>query len=255
MKRGIAICHYNRQEHLANIVDAVRRTAPTDARIVVCDDGSDRLPLRETTPTEDPLVELCGEVLLLRGPNKGVAANKNRALWALQDCQFICILEDDLIPTQPGWFEAYEQAAILSGINHFCRVQDKEVPETIPAFSAFMNREAQLTPIYGSRPRGDLTFLTSIVVQRVGAFNPNFLGAGYAHGEWSDRVARAGLINHPLRWVDIREGRDRFEQIGDTEGGRWIEDQRSVEDQLKRNAQVLKELRRNEYTYHPLVLE
>jgi glycosyltransferase involved in cell wall biosynthesis len=248
-KRGIAICHYDRLPNLSDIVDAVKNTSPVETRIVVCDDGSPKHRIHEV---EDVVRE--HGVILVKGPNLGVAANKNRALWALQDCHYICILEDDLKPTHKGWFEAYEKAAEISGINHFCRVQDKEVKETVPAFSAFMGQN-DLHPIYGRSPRGDLTFLTSTVVRTVGAFNPLFRGAGYAHGEWSHRVARAGLINHPLKWVDIRKARDSFVQIGDTEGGRWDIDPNLVRSQLSRNKQVLKQLQKQDYTYHDLVLE
>ncbi len=259
IKRGIALCHYNRLDKLGEIVEAIKRTAPGGTRIVICDDGSDG---PNPANAEDDLwngsdfktvsqIAKEHDVLLVQGPNKGVAANKNRALWALQDCQLLCILEDDLKPTERGWFETYEAAAVMSGIHHFCRVEDKEVPEEVPAFTAYM-AEANLTPIYGPSPRGDLTFITSQVIQTVGGFNPLFRGAGYAHGEWSSRVSRAGLINHPQKWVDIKEARDKFVQIGDTEGGRWDTD---VSDQLRRNHQVLKQLQRKEYTYHDLVME
>lgn len=247
--RGIAICHFNRLEYLAEIIQAVQATAPPDARLVVCDDGS--------TFIDNYTVEvICKDkgVLLIKGPNLGVAANKNRALWALQDCHYICILEDDLKPVKKNWFESYESAAQLSGIHYFVRVQDKQVSETIESFSAFMAQK-HLHPIYGLSPRGDLTFLTSNVIRTVGAFNPLFRGAGYAHGEHAARVARAGLINHPLRWIDIKEARDSFVQVGDTEGGRWNVDSKEIKRQLQRNKQVLKELERTEYTYHPLVLE
>ena len=119
-------------------------------------------------------------------------------------------------------------------------------------------KQADLTPIYGPTPRGDLTFLTGAVIQVIGAFNPLFRGAGYAHGEWSNRVQRAGLINHPLKWVDIQEARDKIEQIGDTDGGRWVNPDgtpNDVSEQLKRNAQVLKQLQRRDYSYHELVIE
>jgi len=246
IKRGIGIAHYNRLDKLGEIVEAVKRTAPGGTKIVIADDGSDTLDGLSVSQIAKE-----HDVILVQGPNKGVSANKNRVLWALQDCHLLLILEDDLRPIERGFFEAYEAAAVLSGIHHFCRVQDKEEEETIPAFSAYM-AEGGLTPIYGPSPRGDLTFLTSQVIQTVGGFNPLFRGAGYAHGEWSHRVARAGLINHPQRWIDIKEARDKFVQIGDTEGGRWTTD---VSDQLRRNAQVLKQLQRKEYTYTDLVLE
>lgn len=246
IRRGVAICHYNRGKHLYEIVGKMRDTVSPSTKIVVCDDGSNAEELNALNAHKN--------VIVISGPNLGVAANKNRALWALQDCDYICILEDDLKPVEGGWFDDYEKAAQLSGIHHFCRVQDKETPSQTMGFDSFM-AENGLHPIYGTNPRGDFTFLTSAVIRAVGAFNPTFRGAGYAHGEWSDRVARAGLINHPQKWIDIKEGRDKFIQVGDTEGGRWTEDEDKIRRQLLRNKTVLKELQRNEYTYHPLVLE
>jgi hypothetical protein len=241
VRRGVAICHYNRQQYINDIIFAVQNTVPKGTRIVVCDDSSNPLNILE-------------DVVLIQGKNLGVAANKNRALWALQDCHYICILEDDLKPVEKGWFELYEKAANLSNIHHFCRVQDKQVQEVTPEFATFMTTHG-LTPIYGPSPRGDLTFLTQTVVKRIGAFNTRFRGAGYAHGEWSNRVQRAGLIGHPNKWVDIKEARDMFEQVGDTEGGRWMTDPKVIRKQLERNAKILKELQKTEYTHLPLCLE
>jgi glycosyltransferase involved in cell wall biosynthesis len=258
--RGVAICHYNRIEHLEEVIKAVKETVPEGTRIVVCDDGSTPMPdpersmMHSTAAFHLEDITRRQEVVLIKGPNLGVAANKNRALWALQDCHYICILEDDLVPTEKGWFEAYEKASLLAECHHFCRIQDKEIPETVPTFQTFMNAHG-LHPIYASSPRGDLTFCTSEAVKRVGAFNPRFRGAGYAHGEWSARVARTGLIGHPLLWMDIVEGRDKFKQLGDREGGRWLIDEGEIKAQLKRNARVLKELNVENYIYHPLVLE
>jgi glycosyltransferase involved in cell wall biosynthesis len=255
MTNGVAICHYNRHEHLVKIIQAVKDTTPEGTKIVVCDDGSTRFPKLEKSNILS-VGTICREagVILIQGPNLGVAANKNRALWGLQDCQFICILEDDLVPNKGGWFETYQKASVLSGCHHFCRIQDKVVPETVPTFTEYLTSHG-VTPIFASSPRGDLTFLTQRVVREVGAFNPKFRGAGYAHGEWSARVARAELIGHPLKWIDIKEGRDAFDQIGDREGGRWEDKPAAIRDQLKRNARILKELGVNPYIHIPLILE
>lgn len=243
--RGIAICNYNRASNLEKIIDAVRDTMPPDTRLVVCDDGS----------TDDSIkVASDKKVLLIRGENLGVGYNKNRAVFALQDCDFVCILEDDLLPTEKGWFELYEKAARLSGIHHFCRVQDKEIPETILHFQEYMNNSS-LTPIYGKSPRGDLTFITKKVITKIGAFNPSFVGVGYAHGEYTERIWNAGLIPHPLKYVDIKEARDKLIQINDTIGGRWDKPKEEIDCQIKKNRQILKRLQRTEYLYHPLVLK
>jgi glycosyltransferase involved in cell wall biosynthesis len=254
IKRGVAICHFNRLETLEKLIIRVCDTVPNDCKVVVCDDGSDQHIVSESQG-DISVGEICRKVgiPLIQGRNLGVSANKNRALWALQDCNFLCILEDDLFPTAPGWMEDYERAACTSGIHHFCRVQDKEIEETIPAFSNFMI-EQNMTPIYGPSPRGDLTFLTSKVLKVVGGFNPNFIGAGYAHGEWTERVVKAGLIPHPLKYVDILEARNKFEQIGDTEGGRWNVDKDLIQAQVRNNRKVLKLLQKTGYIYHPLIL-
>jgi glycosyltransferase involved in cell wall biosynthesis len=245
IKRGVAVCHFNRLETLGEVIKGVLDTVPEDTRVVIADDGS-----------EGDVAKVAREnnVILIQGPNAGVAANKNRALWALQDCHFITILEDDLMPVEKGWFEQYEQAATLSGVHHFCRVQKRMVAEAVPSFTAFMASHG-LTPCYGPSPRGDFTFLTSAVVARVGGFNPRFRGAGYAHGEWSHRVHKAGLIPHPNKWVDIAEAGLKFKQIGDTAGGRWLQDEAAIKRQINRNKTVYKELQKLDYVYHPLVLE
>jgi glycosyltransferase involved in cell wall biosynthesis len=258
VKRGVAICHYNRTHYLGKVIQAVKDTTPEGTMIVVCDDGSDGLPDPGTnhldTCTYVEQITQQHEVVLIKGPNLGVAANKNRALWALRDCHYLCILEDDLLPKKKGWFETYEKATRLSGCHHFCRVQDKEVPELAPAFEDFMVQHG-CSPVYGPSPRGDLTFITRDVVRRIGAFNPRFRGAGYAHGEWSTRVYDAGLIGHPGRWMDIKESRDKIYQIGDREGGRWEIDSSVIKKQIQSNKRVLKELKLKPYVFHPLVLE
>lgn len=240
-KRGIALIHYNRPERLKKLYDAVRSTMPPGAKLVVCDDGSPTLP---TLPSE---------AILVRGPNLGVGANKNRALWALQDMHYIAIIEDDLFPTQKGWFEAYEEVASLTDTHHFCRISDeKEIRECYPGATEYLKNKGY-TPVYGTSPRGDFTFITSKVVKEVGGFNAQFKGAGYAHGEWSARVIRAGLVPHPLKYWDVREIRDTFVQEGDREGGRWMMPEKTKAE-LTENKRILKILNKEDYIFHPLVL-
>lgn len=230
--QGIAICTYNRGAKLEEVIAAVEKTKPGGSRIVVCDDGS-------TDNTAD-IVRKFPEVTYIRGPNMGVGANKNRALFSLRACDFICILEDDLMPLQKEWFELYREFCLGTNIHHFCRVQDKQVPETVPDFTAYCVARLNMTPIFGSSPRGDLTFISNLVIRKVGAIHPGFVGVGHAHGQWSDRVAASGLIPHPLRWVDVKEANEKFIQIGDTEGGRWNVPDDIIKEQIRKNAELRK---------------
>lgn len=244
-KRGIAVITYNRANVLPEILDAVLKTRPDGCKIVLVDDGS--------TDDTSEVAKKFSQFIYIRGENRGVIANKNRAMFSLQGCDFLSIIEDDLVPIKDGWFEIYEKAVLVSGVHHFCRVQDKEVGEIVPSFAEYMISQG-MTPIYGPSPRGDLTFLTSKVMSMVGAFNPMFLGAGYGHGEWSERVAKAGLIPHPNKWMDIAEARDCFVQKGDTEGGRWNQDNKRIKEQIKKNKLLHRQLKAEDYTHYPLVI-
>lgn len=245
-KRAVSIVTYNRAPRLHDMIEGVLSTVPNGTDVFVCDDGS-------TDQTWETAAHF-PNVHYHRGPNLGVGANKTRALYMMQNHHFGCILEDDLVPQAQGWFEIYETVATMTDIHHFCRVQDKEVPETRPAFSGYLNEAMNLHPIYGPSPRGDLTFITRKVITTVGAFHPLFEGVGHAHGEWSDRVVKAGLVSHPNKWVDIKEARDMFKQVGDTEGGRWNVDESTIKHQIARNKMVKKKLSKTDYIYQPLEL-
>jgi glycosyltransferase involved in cell wall biosynthesis len=244
--RAVAISTYNRVDKLGEVLNGIYTTMPNETDVFVCDDGS--------TDQTHRIVEQFPGVHYYRGPNLGVGANKTRCLYLMKNHHFSCILEDDLVPTETLWFETYEAAATLMDIHHFCRVQDKEIPETMPGFSDYMKHAMNATPIYASSPRGDMTFITRKVITTVGGMNPLFQGVGYAHGEWSNRVQRAGLISHPLKWVDIAECRDKFKQVGDTEGGRWDDDKSDIKKQLQYNKRIAKGLEKIESLYCPLVL-
>lgn len=248
-RRGVAVVTYNRGPNLEMILDAVESTVSKDVKLVVADDGS-------TDDTEKIVLSRKDRWVLIKGPNLGVAANKNRALWGLQDCHFMAIIEDDLHPIKSGWFSLYEQVAIYSEIHHFCRVQNKQVNEIIPEFSKDLSDHG-VKPIYGPSPRGDFTFITRVALDKVGGLNPRFRGAGYAHGEWSARIDKAGLIPHPLKWIDLRPNseEDIFKQLGDTEGGRWDVPKETIKEQLIVNKKIRNELNLKGEIYCPLILE
>ena len=231
---GVAICTYNRSNQLGEVIRATLDTVPLGTQVVVCDDGS--------TDKTMKVVEKFPEITYIRGPNKGVGANKNRAIYALRNLDFIAILEDDLVPIETNWFEMYIDFCLHTNIHHFCRVQDKTIAEVVPDFTTWCMQKLKLTPIYGPSPRGDLTVVSNMVIRKVGAFHPEFVGVGHAHGQWSDRVASAGLIPHPNLWIDVKEASQKFKQLGDTKGGRWDDDPEVVKEQIKANSSLRKRL-------------
>lgn len=246
LTQGIAIVTFNRANQICDVVQAVLDTKPTNARVIVCDDGS-------TDNTADRIVKSFPEVTYIRGPNSGVGANKNRAMYALRNYDFLCILEDDLVPIEKGWFELYEKFVLHTGVHYLCRVQDKVIEETVPDFGNWCIEQLGMHPIYGPTPRGDLIFMSNMVVRKVGAFHPGFIGIGHAHGQHADRVFASDMINHPLKWIDIAESAAKFKQLGDTEGGRWNFDKAEVKEQIKKNSALRKVLGVEQLYIEPLL--
>lgn len=246
LSRGVGISTFNRASQIREVTEAVLATVPKHTLVVVSDDGS-------TDETPDKLLGL--PIVYIRGVNHGVVANKNRILTTLRNCSLIALMEDDLMPQEGGWYEAYETALVNSGIHHFCRVQGKEVDSETPDFDSYMV-SVGCTPLYSSSCRGDLVFLSRAVLDRVGGLNPSFRGVGYGHQEWSQRVYDSGLIPHPKhKWIDIKEARDKFVQIGDTEGGRFDFSEQELKKQLDYNKRILEKARKAGKLYVPIKME
>jgi hypothetical protein len=125
----------------------------------------------------------------------------------------------------------------------------------MPEFSMYLRRNGY-TPIYGPAPRGDLVFMTKLVLKTVGGFNPAFIGVGHGHREHHHRVNKAGLIAHSENnCIDIKEARDKFKQIGDTTGGRWNLSKEETDKQIARNRKIAKHLRMSGYIFSPIIFE
>ena len=94
---GIGVITYNRKDHLAKTVEAIKAFTTGDYELVVADDGS-----------KDDTVEWCGQnnVLHTNCQNKGVVRNKNRALYYLNEVKkvdVLILLEDDCRPNKESW--------------------------------------------------------------------------------------------------------------------------------------------------------
>lgn len=176
---GIGVVTCNRQDILRDTIQAVRAHTRRDAvDLLVADDGS-------ADGTAAMLHDL--DVPVVTGPNRGVAWNKNRALFLLaqvQRCDVVILLEDDTLPDRPGWEEAWIEAARGWGHVNFAG-----------GWLASHFVSGQGTP--------DNPFMSKVVTAQCAAyarcaldwggyFDPRFHGFGHEHVEHSVRLIRAG---------------------------------------------------------------
>jgi len=177
---GIALIAYNRPKAAVEVGDSIVSTLDDHPHRLICViDRPDFLG-------HEPLAE---HFEILTHPHMGIAANKNIALVELQGCDHVFLLEDDLLFVGRGWEDTVLALHKQSGIGYF----------------SYAPPYARKTGITKKCPAGIIDFalehtaqilsMTPEVLERVGAFDPGYVGYGYEHCDYSRRCISAGL--HP----------------------------------------------------------
>ncbi len=177
MKLGIALITYSRRERALATLAALLRHTNTPATWCVADDGSQ-------DGTTDAIRHCHLSIPVLSGENRGVAWNKNRALWHLRACDVVLLVEDDASPTENGWERDWIAATERHGhmnlngdwfrggiVSGSGTVADPYASQGTSAQVCGFSREA---------------------LEHVGYFDTRFRGYGMGHIEHTHRLIRAG---------------------------------------------------------------
>lgn len=197
---GIGVTTYNRLDRLLVTLEHLRRHTRTPHVLIVADDGS-------TDGTVDALRRL--RLPHVAGPNRGVAWNKNRALYylhAVRRVATVILIEDDTYPQADGWERDWMEAARRWGHANFAghwvspwfqsgtgTLDDPVLSEMVPGVCSSFSREA---------------------LDAVGYMDTLFRKYGFEHGEHTRRLLRLGyggvaeplghyLIGSPLGLMDL----------------------------------------------------
>ena len=178
---GIGVITYNRKDHLAKTVEAIKAFTTGDYQLVVADDGS-----------KDDTLEWCEQnnVPHTNCPNKGVVRNKNRALYYLNEVKkvdVLILLEDDCRPNKENWQKEWVIAALLWGHINYAhkRIIKKE--------DAVVSGTGSSTLPYLCRlVTGQCTACSKDAMDNIGYLDPRFSGYGAGHVEWTERFIRQG---------------------------------------------------------------
>jgi hypothetical protein len=186
---GIGIATFDRRERLARLVAGLAEHTQSEFRLVVADDGS-----------TDGSVEWCREngLTVVAGRHHGVARNKNRALFALSalGCDPLILLEDDLVPTRAGW----EREWVLATRRwHHLGYRHPKIAKHDLSGSGTAE-----DPILSRGWTAQCLSVSAHVMERVGYFDPRFEGWGHEHGDWTERIQRAGYGFREARLADGR---------------------------------------------------
>ena len=178
---GIGVITFNRKDHLAKTVEAIKAFTTGDYQLVVADDGS-----------KDDTVEWCekNNVAHTNCANKGVVRNKNRALYYLNEIKkvdVLILLEDDCRPNKENWQKEWVIAALLWGHINYAhkRIIKKE--------DAVLSGTGSSTlPYLCKLVTGQCTACSKDAMENIGYLDPRFSGYGAGHVEWTERFIRQG---------------------------------------------------------------
>jgi hypothetical protein len=180
---GIGITTYNRRGALEQTLERVRRHTIAPHLLAVADDGS-------TDGTAQVLESQ--NILTVRGLNRGIAWNKNRLLYLLNNvarCEVIILLEDDTYPTEDGWEGPWVRAALLHGHINFAGDWFKEQDSS--------GNGTPDDPVRSPHTSGQCVAFTSEAIEAVGFMDTRYRRYGYEHTEHSIRLIKAGFGGVP----------------------------------------------------------
>ena len=176
---GIGITTYNRERMLERTIDAVFQHTSTAFTLIVADDGS-------TDGTEAWLVQR--GIPFISAPNRGIAWNKNRALYYLHEickCDDLILLEDDTFPSEDHW-----EAVWIDAIHRYGHVNLAPSHWTVQ-FEGGSGTSAD--PFLSSFLTGQCVGFSRQALSLIGYMDTRFRHYGFEHIEHTDRFMRAGF--------------------------------------------------------------
>jgi glycosyltransferase involved in cell wall biosynthesis len=181
MKVGIGVISYNRPKECQEVCESIINTVNHDAYDIQTICALDT----EDKTGYDWVEENFG---LISRPNKGIAVNKNRALKRLQDNDLIFLFEDDFKPKKKGWIELYATAINETKIQHFNHIRLDHRTKMLG-----QQRYPTVTLVFYENNTAQLMVFTKRVVEKVGAFDPEYGLYGFEHSDYTRRCKNLKL--------------------------------------------------------------
>lgn len=256
-KIGIGIITCNRRGFLESLLESIVSCKDVIDELVIVNDGDELSDLSTTlSPT-----------LLQNKENVGVGKSKNRAMQHLLDkkCDYIFIIEDDMIVLDPSVFDKYIQAYKKSGIHHFNYGPGSPFnrKQTIQNFDLhnrhLLDQQSEPKPRlvidYGDDVKVSLfehtvamfSFFTREVLEEVGLYDEAYYNA-WEHVDHTYMIIKAGY--HPPFWwfADIYDSHKYLtEAPGAIDGSSIAND----DEQWKKNVYGGREIYKNKHGHYP----
>lgn len=212
-KIGVAIITCNRVDYLTSLLFSLAPCQDTIDEFVVINDG---LPIEGLAALKGGIID--------NPVNLGVGKSKNKAMQYLLDkgCDYIFIIEDDMLILDRDIFKRYIEASKISGIQHFNygpgspfnrkqTIKDFDLhnrhlldQQSEPAPKMIVEYKTLKIALY-EHTVGMFQFFTRKVLEEVGLIDITNFTSAFDHVDHTYRIIKAGY--HPPFWwfADIDE--------------------------------------------------
>lgn len=123
---------------------------------------------------------------------KGVAYAKNMCIDKLKHNDYVFLFDDDCFPVDEDWVEYLVTAFENTGENHFLYLNESHQP--------YLKKHTGIT-IY-KECGGVFMAMTKKAINEVGYMDSRYIGWGFEHAGYSNRIHLAGLNSAPYMMPD-----------------------------------------------------
>jgi len=212
MKIGLGITTYERPEYLKQCLEGViKHLLPEVDVCYLYNDGSKNTAYELIYRKLPSKINYC-----YAQKNRGVAHAKNWLLRHMMDdgCDYMFLLEDDIVPQSPKAITEYIRKSDESGIEHMMFAH-----HGIANVGKLYLREKGVD-LY-TACIGAYAFYTARVIREVGYFDGNFINA-WEHIEHTFRVQKAGLTTPYPTYPDLTDSKKYLKEISNSIEGSSI---------------------------------
>lgn len=200
-KIGVGILTHNRPDYYWQCFEAVKKNAnDIDVKMVV-NDG------------DGVYVDCNGFTYSNHEHNLGISKSKNEILSYLiyNGCDYMFIVEDDILIKSPECFKQYIKHHEVSGIHHFCC--GSFLPSRGGSLKTFNYSNHNCSVDVYSNCAGSFCFYTRESLLSVGMFDEKYWNA-LEHVDLTYRLAKAGYTTPFGFFADISNSKDLIASIG-----------------------------------------
>lgn len=198
MKIGLGVTTYNRPDYLKQCLEGIKNVKDEVDTIWVYNDAS----------TKRYDVDFPDYVQYYKAKkNKGVATAKNWLLKQMikEGCDYLFLIEDDIIIKSPKAITEYVRLSKLSGIEHFMFAHHG------PANKGMLYLRKKGIDLYTACV-GAYCMYTKNAIEKAGYFDENFYNA-WEHIEHTFRIQKVGLTTPFPTYPDLTESKKYLKEI------------------------------------------